>query len=83
MPPTSAFGPEVTEISHQGLSGWPVSTTPWVRSLILAFLKVVGDRLVSTQTGAVTRKGRRLCRRERGWREEGLAYHEVKPPLSF
>ena len=83
VPPTSAFGPEVTEISHHGLSGWPVSTTPWVRSLILAFLKVVGDRLVSTQTGAVTRKGRRLCRRERGWREEGLAYHEVKPPLSF
>lgn len=83
MPLPSAFGPEVTEISHHGLSGWPVSGTPWVHSLILAFLKVMGDRLVSTQTGAVTRKGRRLCSRERGWGEEGLAYCEVKPPLSF
>ena len=27
-----AFGPEVTEISHHGLSGWPVSGTPWVHS---------------------------------------------------
>ena len=58
------FGPEVTEISHPGLSGWPVSRTPWVHSLILAFLKVVGDRLVSTQMGCDQEGEKTLQERE-------------------
>lgn len=59
-----AFGPEVTEISHHGLSGWPVGGTPWVHSLILAFLKVVGDRLVSTQMGCDQEGEKTLQERE-------------------